>query len=113
MRGIYDGFETWLGNYGKEIKVAKNSIKTLHSVIARWTSKDKRKLQKNAELESNENEDEEDNGNCLDKDNNLLSRTWLREERVKQKRNNDRNNNRQCNDNDRNNNVSSSDSEDG
>jgi hypothetical protein len=30
----------------------------------------------------------------LDKGNNLLSRTWLREEREKQKRNEDRNDNR-------------------
>ncbi len=41
MRGINGGFETWLNKYGKEIIVAKNSMKTLHSVIARWTSKEK------------------------------------------------------------------------
>jgi hypothetical protein len=35
LRGIYGGFETWLNKYGKEITVAKNSMKTLHSVIAR------------------------------------------------------------------------------
>jgi hypothetical protein len=40
MKGIYGGFETWLNKYGKEITVAKNSNKTLHSVMARWTSKD-------------------------------------------------------------------------
>jgi hypothetical protein len=32
-----------LNKYGKEIAVAKNSMKTFHSVIARWTSKDERK----------------------------------------------------------------------
>jgi hypothetical protein len=60
MRWIYGGFETWLKKYGKEITVAKNSMKTLHSVIARWTSKDERKLGKSAEPESNESKDEED-----------------------------------------------------
>jgi hypothetical protein len=113
MRGIYGGLETWLNKYGKEITAAKNSMKTLHSVIARWTSKDKRKLGKGAEPESNESEDKEDKGYCLDKGNNLLSRTWSREEREKQKRNEDRNDNRRCNNNKRNNNVNSSNSEDG
>jgi hypothetical protein len=42
--------------------VAKNSMKTLHSVIARWTSKDKHKLGKSAEPESNESKDKEDKG---------------------------------------------------
>jgi hypothetical protein len=35
MRGIYGGVEIWLNKYGKEIMFAKNSMKTLHSVIAR------------------------------------------------------------------------------
>ena len=95
MRGIYGGFETWLSKYGQEIMVAKNSMKTLHSVIARWTSKNKRKSGKSVEPESNESKDEEDKGYCSDKGNNLLSRTWSREEREKQKRNKDRNDNRQ------------------
>ncbi len=99
MRGIYGGFETWLNKYGKEIRVAKNSMKTLYSVIARRTSTDKRKLGKSAEPESNESKDKEDKGYCLDKGNNLLSRSWSREEREKQKRNEDRNDNRQCNNN--------------
>jgi hypothetical protein len=54
MRGIYGGFETWLKKYGKKITVGKNSMKTLHSVIARWTSKDERKSGKSAELERDE-----------------------------------------------------------
>ncbi len=66
MRGIYGGFETWLNKYGKAITFAKNSMKTLHSIIARWTSKDKCKLGKSAEPESNESEVEEDKGYCLD-----------------------------------------------
>jgi hypothetical protein len=113
MRGIYGGFETWLNKYGKEITIAKNSMKTLHSVIARWTSKDERKLGKSAEPESNESKDKEDEGYCSDKGNNLLSKTWLREEREKQKRKEDRNDNRRFNNNKRNNNVNSSNSEDG
>jgi hypothetical protein len=51
MRVIYEGFEKWLNEYGKEMTVAKNSNKTLHSVLARWTSKDKRNLEKIAEME--------------------------------------------------------------
>ncbi len=114
MRGIYGGFETWLNmKYGKEITVAKNLMKTLHSVIARWTSKDERKSGKSAEPESNESKVEEDKGYCLDKGTNLLSRMWSREEREKQTRNEDRYDNRQCNSNERKNNVNSSDSEDG
>jgi hypothetical protein len=113
MRGIYGGFEPWLIKYGKEITVVKNSMKILHSVIARWASKDERKSGKSVEPESNESEDKEEKGYCLDKGNNLLSRTWLREEREKQKTNKDRNDKRQCNYNKRNNNVNSNDSEDG
>jgi hypothetical protein len=52
-------------------------------------------------------------GYCSDKGNNLLSRTWLREETEKQRRNEDMNDNRQCNKNERDDNVNSSDSEDG
>jgi hypothetical protein len=113
MRGFYGGFETWLNKYGKEITIAKNSMKTLHSFIARWTSKDKLKLGKSAEPESDESKVEEDEGHCSDKGTNLLSRTWLREEREKQKRNKDRYDNRRCNSNKMNNNVNSSNSEDG
>ena len=113
MKGINGGFETWLNKYGKEITATKNSNKTLHSVMARWTSKDVRKLGKSVELESNESKDKEDKGYCSDKGNSLLSRTWSREEREKQKRNEDRNVNRQNNNNRRNNNVNSGDSEDG
>ncbi len=113
MRGISGGFETWLDKYGQEITVAKNSMKTLHSVIARWTSKDERKLGKSVEPESDESKVEEDKGYCLDKGTNLLSRTGLREEREKQKRNKDRYDNRQCNSNKKNDNVNSSNSEDG
>jgi hypothetical protein len=94
MRGIYGGFQTWSNKYGKEITAAKNSMKTLHSVIARWTSKDKRKPGKSAESESDESKDKEDKGYCSDKGNNLLSRTWIKEGREKQKRNKDRNDNR-------------------
>jgi hypothetical protein len=113
MRGIYGGFETRLNKYGQGITVAKNSMKTLHSLIARWTSKDKRKMGKSAELGSDESKDEEDEGYYLDKGKNLLSRMWSREEREKRKRNEDRNDNRRCNNNERNNNVNSSSSEDG
>ncbi len=101
MKGIYGGFETWLNKYGKEITVANNSNKTLHSVMARWTSKDEGKSEKSAELESNESKDKKDKWYCSDKGNNLLSRMWSREEREKQKRDKDRNVNRQTNNNKR------------
>jgi hypothetical protein len=112
MKGIYCGFETWLNKYGKEITVAKFSNKTLHSVMARWTSKDERKSGKCAESESDKSEDKEDKGYCSDKGNNLLSRTWSRKVREKQKRNKDRNVNRQTDNDKRNNNVNSGKSED-
>ncbi len=48
MRGIYEGFEHWLNEYGKEMTVAKNSNKTLHSVMARWTARGKRNSDMNA-----------------------------------------------------------------
>jgi hypothetical protein len=88
-------------------------MKTLHSVIARWTSKHEHKSGKSAESESNESKVEEDEGYCLDKGTNLLSRTWSREEMEKQTRNKkDRYDNRRCNSNERKNNVNSSNSED-
>jgi hypothetical protein len=40
MQMMYGGFESWLNKYGKDITVGKNSNKTLHLVMARWTSKD-------------------------------------------------------------------------
>jgi hypothetical protein len=113
MKGIYGGFETCLNKYGKEITVAKNFNKILHSVMASWTSKDtKRKLGKSAELESNESKDKEDKEYCSDKNNNLLSRTLSREVREKQKRNKDRNVSQQMDNNKRNNNATSGNSED-
>jgi hypothetical protein len=88
-----------LNNYGKEITVAKNSMRTLHSVIARETSKEECKLGKSAEPESDESEVEEDKGYCLDKGTNLLRRMWLRGEWEKQARNEDRYDNIRCNSN--------------
>jgi hypothetical protein len=88
MRMMYGGFESWLNKYGKDITVRKNSNKTLHSVMARWTLKDNDMSRKTLELECNiREEEEEDKGCCSDKGYNLLSKTWLREERDKEKRN--------------------------
>ncbi len=36
---MHGEFENWLSMYGKNITVGKSN-KTLHSVMARWTSKD-------------------------------------------------------------------------
>jgi hypothetical protein len=38
-RMMYCEFENWLNMYSKNITVEKSN-KTLHSVLARWTSKD-------------------------------------------------------------------------
>ncbi len=89
MRMMYGGFESWLNKYGKDITVGKNSNKTLHLVMARWTLKDNDMSGKTLELECNiSKEEEEDDGYCSNKGYNLLSKTWLREERDKEKRNN-------------------------
>jgi hypothetical protein len=75
--------------------------------------KDERKSGKSAEPESDEGKVAEDEGYCSDKGTNLLIRIWLREEREKQTRNEDRYDNRRCNSNERKNNMNSSNSEDG
>ncbi len=88
MQMMYGGFESWLNKYGKDITVRKNSNKTLHLVMVRWTLKDNDMSRKTLELECNiSKEEEEDKGYCSDKDYNLLSKTWSREERDKKKRN--------------------------
>ncbi len=88
MQMMYGGFESWLNKYGKDITVGKNSNKTLHLVMARWTSKDNDMSRKTLELECNiSKEEEEDKGYCSNKGYNLLSKTWLREERDKEERN--------------------------
>ncbi len=85
---MYGGFESWLNKYGKDITVGKKSNKILHSVMARWTSKDNDMSRKTLELECNiSKEEEEDKGYCSDKGYKLLSKMWSREERNKEKRN--------------------------
>ncbi len=55
--------------------------------MARWTLKDNDMSRKTLELECNiSKEEEEDKGYCSDKGYNLLSKTWSREERDKEKR---------------------------
>ncbi len=58
--------QVWKGD-----NTCKNSNKTLHSIMARWTSKDKHKSGKSVESESNESKDKEDEGYCSDKGNNF------------------------------------------
>jgi hypothetical protein len=92
MRVIYEGFENWLNEYGKEMTVAKNSNKTLHSVLARWTSKAKRNLEKIAETEDvDSKDDEEDEGYSSDTGSNLLSKRWSKRDRENQKRSDEHN----------------------
>jgi hypothetical protein len=45
---MYGEFENWLNMYGKNITVRKSNT-TLHSVLARWTSKDDDKSRKTVE----------------------------------------------------------------
>ena len=47
---MYGEFENWLNMYSKNITVGKSN-NTLHSVLARWTSKDDDKLRKTVESE--------------------------------------------------------------
>jgi hypothetical protein len=63
---MYGGFESWLNKCGKEITVRKKSNKTLHLVMARWTSKDNDMSRKSLELECNISK-EEDEGYCSNK----------------------------------------------
>ena len=83
---MYSEFENWFELYGKNITVGKIN-KTLHSVLARWTLKDDDKLRKTVESECIGSKEEEEEGYNSDRGYNLLSKTWLREEREKQNRN--------------------------
>ena len=56
--------------------------------MVRWTLKDNDMSRKTLELECNiSKEEEEDDGYCSNKGYNLLSKTWSREKRDKEKRN--------------------------
>ncbi len=58
-RMLYGEFENWLKMYGKDITVGKSN-KTLHLVLARWTSKDDDKSRKTVESECSGIKDEEE-----------------------------------------------------
>jgi hypothetical protein len=83
---MYGEFENWLNMYGKNITVGKSN-KTLHLVLARWTLKDDDKLRKTVESKCIGSEEQEEEGYNSDRGYNLLSKTWIREEREKQNRN--------------------------
>ncbi len=83
---MYGEFENWLNMYGKNIMVGKSN-KTLHSVLVRWTLKDDDKSRKTVESKCVQSEEEEEEGYNSDRGYNLLSKTWLREEREEQNRN--------------------------
>ncbi len=83
---MYGEFENWLNMYGKNIMVGKNN-KTLHSVLARWTSKDDDKSRKTVESKCVGSKEEKEEGYNSDWGYNLPSKTWTREEREKQNRN--------------------------
>ncbi len=79
---IYGEFKNWLNMYGKNITVEKSN-KTLHSVLARWTSKDDDKLRKTVESKCVGSKEEKGRYNS-DRGYNLLNKTWSKEEREKQ-----------------------------
>ncbi len=83
---IYGEFENWLNMYGKNIMLGKSN-KTLHSVLARWTSKDDDKSWKTVESKCIGSKEEDGEGLNSDRGYNLLSKMWSREEREKQNRN--------------------------
>ncbi len=83
---MYGEFGNWLNMYGKNITVRKSN-KTLHLVLVRWTSKDDDKSRKTVESKCNGSKVEEEEGYKSDRSYDLLSKTWLREEREKQNRN--------------------------
>ncbi len=75
---MYGEFENWLTMYGKNIMVVGKSIKTLHSVLARRTSKNDDKLRKTVESKCVGSKEEEEEGYNSERGYNLLSKTWSR-----------------------------------
>ena len=71
---MYGEFENWLNMYGKNITVGKSN-KTLHSVLARWTSTDDDKLRKTVESKCTGSKKEEEEGYNSDRGYDLLSKT--------------------------------------
>jgi hypothetical protein len=71
---------------GKNITVGKSN-KTLHSVLARCTSKNDDKSRKTVESKCVGSKEEEVEGYNTNRGYDLLSKTWSREEREKQNRN--------------------------
>ena len=84
MKDMYGGFENWLNKYGRNIIMAKNSTKSVHSVISTWVH-EKNKKQLEHRLSENEGEhdsdNEEEDGYCSDKVTNRLSISWSKDER--------------------------------
>ena len=85
---MYGASENLLNEYSKDIKVGKSN-KTLHLVLARWITKDDNMPTKTGEAKCDGSGEEEEEGYNTDRGNNLLSKTWSREERERQNRNND------------------------
>jgi hypothetical protein len=83
---MHGEFENWLNMYGKNITVRKSN-KMLYLVLARWTLKDDNKSRKTVESKCLGSKEEEEEEYSSDRGYNLLSKTWLREEREKQNRN--------------------------
>ncbi|MBM3429201.1 MAG: hypothetical protein FJX95_10510 [Bacteroidetes bacterium] len=84
MNEMYGGFARWLNKNGRNIIVAKNQQKSLHSVVSTWV---REKNNKQLENQPSENEGEHDSDNkeedgyCSDKGTNQLSISWPKDER--------------------------------
>ncbi len=97
MRILYRGFEDWLNDVRKQIKVGDNSYRTYHLVMAMWRAEEMEdnKAKKGGKAVPSNNSDESTNESD-DNDNNkeymsdsglrLLSKKWLKEEMERKKR---------------------------
>ena len=84
MKEMYGGFATWVNKYGRDIIVAKNSTKSLHSVISTWVHDKNNKHLENRPSKNggeHDSDNKEEDGYCSDKGTNRLSISWSKDER--------------------------------
>jgi hypothetical protein len=97
MRILYRGFEDWLNDVGKQIKVGDDSSRTYHSVMAMWRVEETEdnKMKKGGKAVPSNNSDESTNESDNDDKNEgymsdsglrLLSKKWSKEEMERKKR---------------------------
>jgi hypothetical protein len=97
MRILYRGFEDWLNDVGKQIKVGDDSSRTYHSVMVMWRAEEMEDNKKkkggkavpsnNSDESTNESDDDNNNkGYMLDSGLRQLSKKWSKEEMERKKR---------------------------